>query len=58
MNVKVYMHDVILSLLHNLRYHFILGVVTDGGVKVCKISTHDNLADMPTKFVSGANKLC
>ena len=35
----------------DVRYHFIRGVVVDGDVKVCKISTHDNLADMMTKPV-------
>ena len=29
-----------------MRYHFIRGVVAKGDVKVCKISTHDNPADM------------
>ena len=35
----------------DVRYHFIRGIVTDGDVKVCKISTHDNPADMMTKLV-------
>ena len=35
----------------DVRYHFIRGVVADGDVKICKISTHDNPADMMTKSV-------
>nr|CAD40121.3 OSJNBa0061C06.5 [Oryza sativa Japonica Group] len=36
----------------DMRYHFIRGVIAEGDVKVCKISTHDNPADMnpATKF--------
>jgi hypothetical protein len=39
----------------DVRYHFIRGVVAQGDIKVCKISTHDNPADMLTKSVP-ANK--
>jgi len=35
----------------DVRYHFIRGVIAEGDVKVCKISTHDNPADMMTKPV-------
>ena len=35
----------------DVRYHFIRDIVADGDVKVCKISTHDNPADMMTKPV-------
>ena len=35
----------------DVRYHYIRDVIAKGGVKVCKISTHDNLADMMTKPV-------
>ena len=35
----------------DVRYRFIRGLVADGDVKVCKISTHDNPADMMTKHV-------
>ena len=35
----------------DVRYHFIQDVIAEGDVKVCKISTHDNLADMMTKPV-------
>ena len=42
-----------------MRYHFIRGVVAKGDVKVCKISTHDNPADMMTKLVLVAKfELC
>ena len=43
----------------DMRYHFIRGVVAKGDVKVCKISTHDNPADMMTKPVLVAKfELC
>ena len=43
----------------DVRYHFIRGLVADGDVKVCKISTHDNPADMMTKHVPVAKfELC
>ena len=43
----------------DVRYHFIRGLVADGDVKVCKISTHDNPADMMTKPISVAKfELC
>ena len=35
----------------DVRYHFIRCVVAKGDVKVCKISTRDNPADMLTKPV-------
>ena len=43
----------------DVRYHFIRGVIAKGDVKVCKISTHDNLADMMTKPVPATKfELC
>ena len=43
----------------DVRYHFIRGVVAKGDIKVCKISTHDNPADMMTKPVPIAKfELC
>lgn len=33
-------------------YHYIRGVIAQGDIKVCKISTHDNHLDMMTKSVS------
>ena len=43
----------------DVRHHFIRGIVVDGDVKVCKISTHDNPADMMTKPVPIAKfELC
>ena len=43
----------------DVRYHFIRGVVAKGDIKVCKISTHDNTADMITKHVPVAKfELC
>jgi len=38
----------------DVRYHFIRGVIAQGDVKICKISTHNNPADMLTKPVPGA----
>ncbi|WVZ86726.1 hypothetical protein U9M48_033465 [Paspalum notatum var. saurae] len=35
----------------DVRYHFIRGVIAEGGIKVRKIITHDNPADMMTKHV-------
>ncbi|WVZ79655.1 hypothetical protein U9M48_027210 [Paspalum notatum var. saurae] len=35
----------------DVRYHFIRGVIAEGGIKVRKISTHDNPADIMTKHV-------
>jgi hypothetical protein len=35
----------------DVRYHFIQGVIAQGDIKVCKISTHDNPEDMMTKSV-------
>jgi hypothetical protein len=43
----------------DVRYHFIRGVIAEGDVKVCKINTRDNPADMLTKLVLGAKfELC
>ena len=43
----------------DVRYHFIRGVVADRDVKVCKISTHNNPADMMIKPVPIAKfELC
>ena len=43
----------------DVRYHFIRGVIAEGDVKVCKISTHDNPADMMTKPVPATKfELC
>ena len=38
----------------DVRYHFIRGVIAEGDIKVCKINTHDNPADMLTKSVPRA----
>jgi len=35
----------------DVRYHFIRDVIARGDLKVSKISTHDNPADMMTKSV-------
>ena len=35
----------------DIKYHYIHDVVTQGKLKIYKIGTHDNLADMMTKFV-------
>lgn len=37
----------------NVRYQSIRGVIAEGDVKICNISTHDNLrpSDMLTKLV-------
>ena len=43
----------------DVRYHFVRDVIEQGLVKVCKISTHDNPADMMTKVVPVAKfELC
>jgi hypothetical protein len=43
----------------DIRCHFVRGIIEKGLVKVCKISTHNNLADMMTKHVSVAKfELC
>ena len=40
-------------------YHFVRDVIEQGLVKVCKINTHDNHADMMTKPVPIAKfELC
>ncbi len=35
----------------DVKYHFVRDIVAQGKLKVCKISTHDNPADMMTKPV-------
>ena len=35
----------------DVKYHYVCDVVTQGKLKICKISTHDNPADMMTKPV-------
>ena len=35
----------------DMRYHYIRDLIAQGDIKVCKISTHDNAADMMTKSV-------
>jgi hypothetical protein len=43
----------------DIHYHFVRNIIEQGLVKVCKISTHDNLADMMTKHVPIAKfELC
>ena len=43
----------------DIKYHFIRDVIEEGELKVCKISTHDNPADILTKLVSVAKfELC
>ena len=43
----------------HIRYHFVRDIIEKGLVKVCKISTHNNPADMMTKHVSVAKfELC
>ena len=43
----------------NIKYHFVRDVIEEGELKVCKISTHDNPADILTKLVSVAKfELC
>jgi uncharacterized protein with PIN domain len=43
----------------SIRYYFVRDIIEQGLVKVCKISTHDNSADMVTKFVPIAKfELC
>ena len=43
----------------DVRYHFIRGIVAKGDIKVSKIITHDNPADMMTKTVPIAKfELC
>lgn len=38
----------------DIRYHYIRGVIAKGDIKVSKISTHSNPADMMTKLVPTA----
>ena len=33
----------------DVKYHYVRDVISQGNLKVCKISTHDNPADMMTK---------
>jgi hypothetical protein len=43
----------------DIKYHFVRDVIEEGKLKVCKISTHDNPADMMTKPVPVAKfELC
>lgn len=43
----------------DIKYHYVRDVVAQGKMKVCKISTHDNPADMMTKPVPVAKvELC
>ena len=43
----------------DVKYHYVRDVVAQGKLKVCKISTHDNPADILTKPVPVAKfKLC
>jgi hypothetical protein len=43
----------------DIKYHYIREIVTEGKLRVCKISTHFNTADMITKPVPGAKfELC
>jgi hypothetical protein len=43
----------------DVKYHYVRDVVAKGKLKVCKISTHDNPADMMTKPVHVAKfELC
>ena len=38
----------------DVKYHYVRNVISQDKLKVCKISTHDNPADMITKSVSVA----
>jgi hypothetical protein len=38
----------------DIKYHYIQKIVAKGKLKVCKISTHLNSANMITKHVPGA----
>jgi hypothetical protein len=43
----------------DIKYYFIRDVIEEGKLKVCKISTHDNPADMMTKPIPVSKfKLC
>jgi hypothetical protein len=43
----------------DVKYHYAREVIAEGRLKVCKISIHDNLADMMSKHVSVAKfELC
>ena len=43
----------------DVKYHYVRDMVAQGKLKVCKISTHDNPADMLTKPVPVAKfELC
>ena len=43
----------------DVKYHYVRDVVAQGKLKICKISTHDNAADMLTKLVHVAKfELC
>jgi hypothetical protein len=43
----------------DIRYHFVRDIIEKGLVKICKISIHDNSADMMTRHVPVAKfELC
>jgi hypothetical protein len=43
----------------DIKYHYVRDVVARGKLQVCKISTHDNPADIMTKHVPVAKfELC
>ena len=43
----------------DIKFHFVRDVIEEGELNVCKISTHDNPADMLTKLVPVAKfELC
>ena len=43
----------------DVRYHYVRDVIAQGEIKVCKVSTHDNPADMMTKAVPATKfELC
>ena len=43
----------------DVKYHYVRDVVAQGKLKVCKISTHDNPADILIKLVPVAKfELC
>ena len=43
----------------DIKFHFVRDVIEEGELKVCKISTHDNPADMLTEPVPVAKfELC
>jgi hypothetical protein len=38
----------------DIKYHYIREIIAEGKLRVCKISTHFNPADLMTKPVPGA----